>query len=184
MMTARSDTAVVSTSDGDSIVVIGGYMGNHDWNATCAVELLQVRSRRWYKLTDMPQPLICPSAAICGHQVYVIGNSSNGYSYSLPAPSQLTTQSLQQTVGWQDLPCLPVTDSTVATLCGQLVIVGGKPDESQANTIYQLRENEWEKVGSMASERWKCLVVNLSPSKMMIVGGYGALDSVENCTIV
>ena len=78
-----------------------------------------------------------------------------------------------------------MSDSTAAILRGQLVLVGGKPDTSQANTIHQLVNNEeWEEIGSMGSGRWKCLVVSLSPDKIMIVGGYGALDSVEECDIV
>ena len=53
MNTARSSPAVVSTSDGDYLIVIGGYDGGH-WTAT--VELFQVKNRRWHKLTDLPQP--------------------------------------------------------------------------------------------------------------------------------
>ena len=48
MNTACSDSAVVSTSEGKYIIVIGGYTGPHDWDATTTVELLQVRNRRWY----------------------------------------------------------------------------------------------------------------------------------------
>ena len=64
MNTARSSPAVVSTSDGEYLIEIGGYGGR--WTAT--VELFQVKSRRWYKLTDLPQPLPRPSATICGDQ--------------------------------------------------------------------------------------------------------------------
>ena len=42
MKSARSDTAVVSTSDGEFVIVIGG--GGSRWTTT--VELFQVRSRR------------------------------------------------------------------------------------------------------------------------------------------
>ena len=53
MNTARSSPAVVSTSGGDYIIVIGGC-GDDGWNGT--VELFQVKTRRWYKLTNIPQP--------------------------------------------------------------------------------------------------------------------------------
>ena len=42
MNTARSSPAVVSTSDGEYLIVIGGYVDG--WTAT--VELFQVKSRR------------------------------------------------------------------------------------------------------------------------------------------
>ena len=54
MNTARSKPAVVSTSDGDYLIAIGGF-DRDDWTAT--VELFQVKSRRWYTLTDLPQRL-------------------------------------------------------------------------------------------------------------------------------
>ena len=57
MNTARSCPAVVSTSDGKHLIVIGGFVGG-GWTAT--VELFQVKSRRWHQLTDLPQPLTLP----------------------------------------------------------------------------------------------------------------------------
>ena len=59
MTTARSSTAVVSTSAGEYVMVIGG---GFDGGWTGTVELLQVRSRKWYEVTNLPQPLTFPSA--------------------------------------------------------------------------------------------------------------------------
>ena len=186
MSTARSHPAVVSTSDGDYLIVIGGSDGVR-WTST--VELFQVKNRRWHKLTDLPQPLPSPSATICGDQRNVIG--SDGNDYILVLPSSSTMSSL--TLSWKPLPCppvtnsvphLPVTWSTAATLCGQLVIIGGRQDK--LNSIHQLVDGEWVKSGSMASDRWHCLVASPSPDRIIIVGGYGrsAEDSVEECTVV
>ena len=55
MNTARSRPAVVSTSGGDYIIVIGGCGDDGRWTDT--VELFEVKTRRWYKLTNIPQPL-------------------------------------------------------------------------------------------------------------------------------
>ena len=41
-------------------------------------------------------------------------------------------------------------NSTAANLCGKLVIVGGAQDWSQVNSILQLVDGEWVRVGSMA----------------------------------
>ena len=127
MNTARSQTAVVSTSDGKYLIVIGGSVGGFGWTATVAtVELFQVKSRRWHKLTDLPEPLFLPSATICGDQLNVIGIEANGYSCSLaalPSSDQPITSPL--TLSWKPLPPLPVQYSTAATLCGQLVLIGG-----------------------------------------------------------
>ena len=184
MNTARSDTAVVSTSDGEYLIVIGGFVGGSRWTAT--VELFQVKSRRWYKLTDLPQPLIYPSATICGDQLNVIGMYDNGYSCSLaalPSSDQPITSPL--TLSWKPLPPLPVEFSTAATLCGQLVLIGG--GVLPVNSIHQLVGGQWVEIGSMISGRSSCLVASPSPDKIIIVGG-GTLDSVEleveECVVV
>ena len=185
MKTARSRTAVVSTSDGEYVLVIGGRVGG--WTTT--VELFQVRSRRWVELTHLPRPLTYPSATIYGNLIHVIGYDDNGISCSLqdlPSSDQPTTsQSRSRTISWSPLPPLPVTDSTAATLCGQLVIIGGDRDGSPVNSIHQLVDGQWVEIGSMSSGRRMCLVVSPSPDKMMIVGGvFGdTTDSVEECVV-
>ena len=183
MNTARSSPAVVSTSDGDYLIAIGGYVS--DRVATATVELFRVKSRRWYKLTDLPQPLPFPSATICGDQLHVIGSYGNGYScsiQSLPSNDRPITSPL--TLSWKPLPPLPVKYSTAATLCGQLVLIGGMQGGSPVNSIHQLVEGQWVKIGSMTRDRWWCLAVSLSPDRILIVGGYGAEDSVEECVAV
>ena len=185
MNTARSYPAVVSTSGGDYIIVIG-ECGDGGWTGT--VELFQVKTRRWYKLTNIPQPLDFPSATICGNQLHVIGWDDDGYSCSienLPSSDEpITSQSIPHLISWTSLPRLPVTRSTAATLYGQLVIIGGMQDGSSVNSIHQLVDGKWVKIGSMSSNRWDCLVVSPSPDRMMIVGGVGAKDSVEECVVL
>ena len=187
MNTAHSSPAVVSTSDGKHLIVIGGS-GRGGWTAT--VELFQVKSRRWHRLTDLPQPLSLPSATICGDQLNVIGIDSNGYSCSLsslPSRDQPITSPL--TLSWKPLPHLPVEISTAATLCGQLVLIGGVQGGSAVNSTHQLVGGKWVKIGSMASGRGYCLVVSPSPDKIIIVGGrenpfqLWPIDDVEECFV-
>ena len=192
MSTARSCPAVVSTSDGKHLIVIGGF-GGGSWTAT--VELFQVKSRRWHQLTDLPQPLPLPSATICGDQLNVIGSGANGYSCSLsslpsrdqPITSPLTLSWRPLTLSWKPLPHLPVAGSTAATLCGQLVLIGGYQGVSAVNSIHQLLGGEWVKICSMAGGRGYCLVVSPSPNKIIIVGGWGnslqLINDVEECFV-
>ena len=187
MNTARSFPAVVSTSGGDYIIVIGGLGDDSSWTGT--VELFQVKTRRWHELTNIPQPLDFPSATICGNQLHVIGCYYNGYTCSikgLPSSDEpFTSQSIPHLISWTFLPRLPVIRSTAATLYEQLVIIGGmKGRSSQFNSIHQLVVGRWVKIGSMSSDRSDCLVAP-SPDRMMIVGGgYEAEDSIEECNIV
>ena len=186
MNTARYCPAVVNTSDSDYLIVIGGYIGGGRWTAT--FELFEVKSGRWHKLTDLPQPLPRPSATICSDQLNVIGvDGINGYSCSLQAlPSSDRPITSPLILSWKPLPRLPVTGSTAATLCGQLVIIGGLQDRSPVNSICQLVDGEWVRIGSMASNRCLCLVARPSPNRIIIVGGaaFSPLDSVEECAVV
>ena len=191
MNTARSYPAVVSTSDGGhmNVIAIGGVGGGGGW--INAVELFHTGRRSWSRLTSLPQPLTRPSATICGNQLHVIGRYDDGYSCSLQAllSSNQPIRSQSRTPTWTPLPRLPVEWSTAATLCGQLVIIGGKRDGSSVNSIHQLVDGQWVNIGSMSSGRRMCLVASPSPDKMVVVGGVDAngfttLHSVEVCVAV
>ena len=190
MNTARAQHAVVSTSDGGhmNVIVIGGVDDGFRW--IDAVELFHTGRRRWSRLTSLPRTLTYPSATICGNQLHVIGLDGDGYSCSLQAllSSNQPIGSQSHTPTWTPLPRLPVTHSTAATLCGQLVIIGGRRGMSAVNSIHQLVDGQWVNIGSMSSGRRLCLVASPSPDKMVVVGGYDGsytpLDSVEVCVAV
>jgi hypothetical protein len=191
MNTARSCAAVVSynsISGGHLIFVIGGFLGG-TWTAT--VELFSLRSKRWFGLTNLPQPLSHPSATICNNQIHIIGYDGGGYSCSVQAlPSSDTPLTPQCISPWISLPRLPAEGSTIASLCGQLVSIGGLRGLTPVKSIHQLIDGQWTKIISMSSGRGRCLVVSQSPDKVLIVGGYGgglhgsSLDSIEGYIVV
>ena len=185
MSIARSDAACVGISNDHHmyIMVIGG-IGVGGW--TTAVELLNTHSRRWSTLTSLPEPHPLPSAVVCGDLVYVIGGNCV-YSYLLSALPDSTRpdKSLQPPI-WTPLPHLPLYYSTPAILAGQLVCIGGRQEESRRSlrddSIHQLVDGQWVKIGSLSSARDLCLVVTPSPDSMLVVGGvtesYSITDSV------
>ena len=162
-------------------IVIGGKVEYFEW--TNAVELLRVSSKTCHELTKLPQALPQPSTTICGNELYVIGKDGDGYSCSLQfltfIDQPIRAQSILPTLPWEPIPQQPVTCSTAASLCGQLVIVGGLQSGSSVKSIYQLVDEEWVEVGSLSSGRSKCLVVATSNDKMMVVGGQGGEKVVE-----
>ena len=193
MKTACVNSAVVSISGGEWVLVIGGVGDRRS-----AVSALQVGNRVWYELTDLPKPLVGLSATICGNHIHVVGDDCYGFSCSLqdlPSSDQPTmSQSKSSTVSWSPLPPLPVTRSTAATLCGQLVIIGGTQGRTDVNSIHQLIDGQWVEIGSLFGGRRWCLVVSPSPDRMMIVGGRRGFssvlgsgvttDSVEECVVM
>ena len=192
MIKARESPAVVSTADGKYIFVIGGWAGINCWTDT--VEVFQVRSKRWYELTKVPQVLSLPSATICGNQLYVVGHHADAGYTCLFESLMPTNEPKRLNIVWKSLPQQPVERSTAATLSGELVIVGGQPGSSGAhqggrspvNSILQLIDEQWVNIGSLSCGRSECLVVSPSPDKMMIVGGAGRhqrFDIAEECVV-
>ena len=156
---------------------------------TTTVEILQVKSKTWYRVANMPGPLPSPSVAICGDRLHVIGSDTNGYSCSLQEIlqhcqpiSQPPLHSVSHAYTWRYLPTLPLTDSTAATLCGELVVVGGGFGESPVNYIHQIVGHKWVEIGCLTTGRRRCLVANESPEKIFIVGGISE-QSVEECAV-
>ena len=181
MNSARFQAAVVSTEDGKYVFAIGGQ--SDIWTDT--VEVLDVKSGEWHEVTPLPQALTLPSATKCGNYLHVIGGKANGFWCSLQ-PLLSTDNSM--TLEWKPLPHLPVGASTAATLSKHLVIVGGDRSEKQGkvdpdiNTIHQLVEEKWEKIGHMSVTRSECLVVS-SSDELLIVGGVEE-KGVEKCVII
>ena len=171
MNTAHSHPAVVSTSDGEHLIVIGGRGGGGSWTAT--VELFQVKSRRWYQLTDLPQHLSHPSATICGDQLNVIGI---GYQWLLVFSFLSSIQrSTNHIPSHPILETSPSPTSETVNSCHSLWTASSHwwlaRSCQSVNSIHQLVGGEWAKIGSMASDREDCLVVSPSPDEIIIVGG-------------
>ena len=199
MNTTCESPAVVSTSDGNYIVVIGG---GDNW--TTAVDVFHVKTRRWCELKAyLPPPLPQPSATICGSQLHIVGCNDAGYSCSLQdllsSYQPITSQSASHNVMWTPLPQLPVQNSTVATLSGQLVVVGRHQHNqsigirrtqstSDVNSIHQLLHEQWVEIGTTSTRAEKYLLITPSPNKMMIVSGDGTIFSsqiaIEECVVV
>ena len=174
--------AVVSyNTDTDNYIFV---IGPGDcWTST--VELFHTKTKLWYNVVLVPPPCPQPSATICGNELHVIGVNRKIYSCSVQSLLQsLSNEQVILDTKWTGLPQLPVAQSTLATLHGELVIVGGKEDNSSVNSIYQLVDEKWEKIGSMERQRMECLVVTPVFKKMMIVGGVDGDSTVEECVVV
>ena len=130
MPTKRECPAAVCT--GHSLVVAGGQ--DEDERALPTVEVMDIKTLQWFTAASLPRRIHWASMTVCGNDLYLLGdatcNTTNVYSCSLQtllqtcqAPGKVSTS--QQASVWNRVADLPVTNSTAATLCGQLVSVGG-----------------------------------------------------------
>ena len=195
MPTPRGYTAPVTTEQ--ALIVAGGY------SEVCldTVEVMDIPSQQWSTASRLPRPFYWMSATICGDQLYLAtgGYESDKSSKSfltcsltdlLPPQSlgaRLHTLSVADKTGvWRQTRDLPVTRSTLTTLGGHLLAVGGKDDSDKhtaAVHCYDTHTDSWRVVSQMKSVRSRCLAATLPEDRLLVVGGFttggGWTDSLE-----
>ena len=186
MPTKRYHTAAVCS--GKTLVVIGGCSGG--WRLK-TVELLDIDSLQWFIASELPHPLFCASATVCGDNLYLVG----GWGESSPTKSVLTcslsalVQSAKPaTLGgrsekaffqteqvWREVASLPVNHSTCASLNGHLIAVGGEDSHYKkiTNSVYAYDPTTdcWDVISTMPTARHGSLVAVLPGNQLMVVGG-------------
>ena len=202
MPTKRYGTAAVCS--GKSLVMAGGRGGDNKPLHT--VEVMDTETLQWSTASSLPFTVAYASATICQDRIYLLGYGASNEPRSVLACSmtdllqscqpqslgaRLETLTLQDV--WHRVADLPVRLSSCATLCGQLLAVGGCDDsfENYTTAIHQYNPatNSWEVISHMPTARWGTLVAVLPGNKLMVVGGYtGAqfgtgTDTVEIATL-
>ena len=176
MPTKRYLTAVVCS--GFSLIVAGGYDGR---NRLTTVEVLDTGTRQWSIASSLTHPFHIATISICGVRVFILGGEDQTVlscflpellqSYQ-PQPPAGKPPANQSTI-WQRVADAPHCWSSCATLCGQLVAVGGCDEgdrDTRAIAVYKDRTNSWEAMRDMPTARYRALVAILN-GKMMVVGG-------------
>ena len=185
MSTNRVRPAVVTTDDNNYVIVAGGHLFGL-WHSS--VEVLNCSSLQWMSVCDMPKPLGGIAATICNGSIYCTDWGTAVYTCTvdslLSSSQSLTSDTHSQNTSpqiWRALPDVPARWSTPASLCGQLVTVGGEG----VGTIHQynMTSDSWEDIGCMPTARQWSLVVVLPGDKMMVVGGAVGLSSVDTVEV-
>ena len=155
--------AVVCT--GNHLVVVGDRK----------VCVMDTTSLRWFSASSLPFPLLRPSLAVCGTELYVLDYRGSVFSCSLPTLLQSSSAVQPETSDvWQRLADVPVSGSTLTTLCGQLVAVGGHNKLSEpvdSIHLYNPSKNSWHVTGHMPTARYDCSVATLPGDTLVVIGG-------------
>ena len=193
MPTPRSETVSLTTQL--TLIVAGGYDGNKNLNI---VEVMDIPTRQWSTASPLPHPFTRASGTICGDKLYLAGGFV-GFGEStksvvtccvsdLLSPPSLGASSLSlanKTGVWQRARDLPVTLSTVITLGGHLLAIGGEDSgrDTAAVHCYDNHTDSWRVVSVMKKPRCGCLAAVLPGDQLLVVGGYVGLftssDTVE-----
>ncbi|XP_064405424.1 mitogen-activated protein kinase kinase kinase dlk-1-like [Halichondria panicea] len=199
MSTGRIGPGAVYANN--TLVVAGGF---HDSNTSTTVEILNTANMRWSIVSSLPVPTDHPSTTICGDYVYIHPRTSNAqekYSVYKCSLRQLTqsqpsstirekirqrlTQSQPSSAIWEKIASLPVSLSTLVTINGHLLAVGGW-DSNRDNTkdIYQYNMTSWTVISQTSTRRSSCITAALPGNKLMVVGGVGEDRKCEVITFV
>ena len=195
MPTARSSTASVTTEQ--ALVVAGGVDGRKN---LYTVEVMTIATKQWTTAQHLPHPFGSISGTICGDQLY-LGGGFLGYGEVsksvltcsltdlLPPQSlgvRLHTLSLATKPGvWREIKNLPVTLSTLITLGGHLLAIGGETDSfffsnpSADVHCYDPKTDSWYVITKMKKKRYQSLSAVLPEDQFLVVGGWGSETSIE-----
>ena len=192
MPTARSLTASFTT---EQALVVAGGCGDRKNLAT--VEVMTIATKQWTTAQHLPHPFGVILGTICGDQLYLGG----GYiGWNEPSKSVLTCSLTDllppQSLGarlrtlflatkpgvWQEIENLPVTRSTLTTLGGHLLAIGGRSDSHDPTAdvhCYNHQTDSWHVVSKMKNKRYESLSAVFPEDQLLIVGGVGSSTSVE-----
>ena len=186
MTNKRYDTAAIC--HGRSLIVAGGNDGH---NRLATVEVLNMDTQLWSLASSLPHPFTQATTSICGERLYLLGgrNEIGGtHSVLTCSISKLlhSCQTLSKSTIWRGVTDAPYEGSSCATLCGQLVAVGGNIEADKDTTAiitYNDSTNSWIPMDAMTTPRYRALVASLHDNTMMVVGGgkwpWPRLDTVE-----
>ena len=180
MPTKRYNTAAVCS--GRYLIVAGGNKDGSNRLAT--VEVLDTDARQWSIASSLTHPLTIATISICVERLYMMSDYMTRSVLSCSIPELLQSCQTQPLAGklrtapankstiWRQVADAPHYLSSCATLCGQLVAVGGRKagEYTSAISVYNETTDSWEAMGNMPTARWLALVANLN-GKMMVVGG-------------
>ena len=190
MPTKRYFTAAVCS--GRSLIVAGGQDGS---NTLATVEVLDTDTRQWSIASSLTHPFTEATISICGERLYMLGGDQTGFAtrsvlscsipellqscQTQPLAGKLRTAPANKSTIWRQVADTPHTVSSCATLCGQLVAVGGwEPGFTSAISVYNETTDSWEAMGNMPTARHHALVAILN-GKMMVVGGLVSLTETD-----
>ena len=180
MPTKRYSCTAVYTSP--VLIVAGGHrtVGDvFDPDVTLkVVEILNIYSKQWSKAASLPFSAAYPSVSVCSEYIYVHDASARALleaqDCTVRYPLISLILSAPMLAIWEKVASLPVMMSTLVSVKGHLLAVGGKYSEeviTKEIRQYNPKTDSWQVVSQMKVARSQCAVALLPDNKLMVVGG-------------
>jgi hypothetical protein len=193
MPTERMHPAAAATPT--HLVVAGGQQ---TWDSLATVEVLNTETLQWFTASSLPETATYPKMTLCGAHgcVYVANEDGSIFSCSVEDlkfkadPSQNETRRDSDNSMWTKLASIPVENSSLATLKGHVLAIGGSDSDgfsTRAIHLLDVATNSWSVVGEMPTPRLWALTVVLPHNDLVVVGGellsgdYASITEVCGC---
>ena len=191
---------------GTALIVAGGR--GEDRIVKKTVEIMNTESCEWLTAAELPEPLFCSTAVLCGDRIYLMGgkdsydrSTSAVYTCFLSALLKscksrylrahnpillgpLVPPSHSKPSVWSRVADLPVVGSTCVSLKGQVVAVGGRELNHSATTtmyVYSSSADSWVPLDQrMSTPRSECFAAVLPDNQLMVAGGYIAASNLAS----
>ena len=139
------------------------------------VYVMDTTSLKWFSAGRLPLYAVSTSLAVYGTELYVLSYTGSVFRCSLPTLLQSSSSVQPETTDmWQRVANVPVSDSILTTLCGQLVAVGGRNallEHVDTIHLYDPSMDSWHIIGHMPTARSRCFVATLPGDTLVVIGG-------------
>ena len=188
MPTARDSSTVVCWSSPPALIVCGG--GDENDTPMAVVEVYHGRTSQWYTVSPLPSPRDHMTHTVVNNVLFLVGGyegtsisscTKTVMSASIP---QLLGSCIQPSstppIHWQSasIPDVPYYRSTVASLGGCLLVVGGnrneiveKHDRVSSVHAYCPSSSSWVLVGELPQPLYDCITATLPTGELLVIGG-------------
>ena len=166
----------------DHVIVLGGEIDDGVYSDDIEV-LNWTQPLHWMKSNiKLPEPMWSPSLTISHDQLYIVGYSTSGRTYSrayqLPIDSIISSIGQPPTNGqsnnWNTLPNAPHYNTALLPQSYPPVIIGGYDIQYVSTSdvaILDITKNTWNRVASLSTPRVCVEVVPISHDSILIIGG-------------
>ena len=187
MPTARFCLSLATTQS--AIVASGGDIDVKDGKPVpcTTVEVYSSETSQWHTADSLPVPCGAMTSVTIADTWYLLGGDGTGdEDVTTVQYTPLTTllqkakpssrKSTSRMSVWKTLPDTPLKSSAAATLSGNLLAIGGYSDKSSSSPsvhIFLPLTNSWVRAttGNLPAPRRACTAVQLSSSRVLVVGG-------------
>ena len=130
----------IALCTGTALIVAGGW--SKDYSELKTVEVMNTTTKQWSTAADLPQPITCHQAAVCGDQIYILGEHYI-YMYMYTCSVLTLIQSCKSFLAsirnrgarvWKEAAAPPVTLTTCVSIHDQLLTIGGRRNPPQPFT--------------------------------------------------